>query len=214
MKTGVSFDHRSETAHIRASLVCHRCTVPYILPSSLCKAEKEIVFVLKQSRNTENRLLASLPQAVLNQLLQQMERFDLIPRRILHEADKPIEHVYFPEHGVVSLISNMKDGSVMEIATVGREGMIGLPIFLGADTSTLQAFPQVEGQRLADEDLSFQTYIGKRERPQPGASPLYAGTVHSAFAIGGLQSPSFRLSSAARAGSWQRQTGSRNLSSG
>jgi len=117
---------------------------------------------MKQSPKTENHLLANLTEAELNRLLPQMERFDLVPRRILHETDRTINHVYFPEHGVISLVSSMKDGSVIEVATVGREGMVGLPVFLGADTSPLQAFPQVEGRALRMETSDFKRVLARQ----------------------------------------------------
>jgi cyclic nucleotide-binding protein len=87
-----------------------------------------------------------------------MEMFDLTPRRILHEANRPIEYVYFPEHGVVSLITRMNDGSTLEVATIGREGMVGLPIFLGTDSSPLEAFPQVEGRALRLKTSAFKQH--------------------------------------------------------
>lgn len=89
-----------------------------------------------------------------------MERIELTPRRILYDPNKPIEHVFFPEDGIVSLVSHMKkEGSIMEIATVGKEGMVGVPVFLGALSSPLQAFAQVPGEALRMNTSDFKREI-------------------------------------------------------
>ena len=66
-------------------------------------------------------------------------------RQVLFDVDRPIEHVYFPEDGVVSVLSVMADGSAVETATIGHEGLVGLPLFHGTDRTSAQAFAQVEG---------------------------------------------------------------------
>lgn len=114
-------------------------------------------------RRTENDLLRSLSGADQELLLSKMERIELTPRKVLYDPNKPIEHVFFPEDGVVSLVAHMKsDGSTMEIATVGSEGMVGLPVFLGAVSSPLQAFAQVPGRalRMSTADFKRQTMNG------------------------------------------------------
>lgn len=64
-------------------------------------------------------------------------------RDLLFEPNKRIDHVYFPEEGVASILTVLADGSLIEAATVGYEGMVGLPVFLGAERSTSKAFWQV-----------------------------------------------------------------------
>lgn len=109
--------------------------------------------------SSQNRLLASLSRQELKRLLPKMERVELIPRNVLYEANRPIEHVYFPESGVVSLVSKMKDGITMEIATIGKEGMVGLPVFLGAASTPLEAFPQVPGRALRLRSSAFKGLV-------------------------------------------------------
>lgn len=111
---------------------------------------------------SKNRLLASLTPQELNRLLPEMEKFDLIPREKLFGTDERIEYVYFPEEGVVSLVSQMKDGSVMEIGTVGKEGMVGLPVFLGAVSTPLEAFTQVPGHALRLKTAAFKRALAER----------------------------------------------------
>lgn len=111
------------------------------------------------NRQPANHLLRSLSRAEQKLLLNKMERIALTPRRVLYDPDKPIKHVFFPEDGVVSLVSNMKKERVLEIATIGKEGMVGLPVFLGAISSPLQAFAQVPGYALQMSTADFKREV-------------------------------------------------------
>jgi CRP-like cAMP-binding protein len=93
-----------------------------------------------------NRLLAALPREEYERLLPQMEVVSLEFKQILYEMNQPIESVYFHRSGVTSLVALMEDGSVVELATVGNEGMVGLPVFLGAETTSIRALTQVPGE--------------------------------------------------------------------
>jgi CRP-like cAMP-binding protein len=119
------------------------------------------------NRQPANHLLRSVSGAEQQRLLDKMERIELTPRKVLYDPDKPIEHVFFPEDGVVSLVRTMKEGPVLEIATIGREGMVGLPVFLGAVSSPLQAFAQVPGHalRMSTGDFKREVANGFRLRP-------------------------------------------------
>jgi CRP-like cAMP-binding protein len=98
-----------------------------------------------------NRILAALPKSHLARLAPSLQRVTLETRDILFDPDQPIKYVYFPEDCVASIIGIMVDGSAVETATVGREGMIGLPVFLGDSRTPLQAFCQVAGDALRME---------------------------------------------------------------
>src|SRR5205809_174109 len=95
-----------------------------------------------------NRILASLPAEDYARLAPTLERVELGLKQVLFDVDRPIEHVYFPEACVVSIVSVMSDGSAVESATVGREGMVGLPVFLGTGQTSAQAFTQIPGPAL------------------------------------------------------------------
>jgi CRP-like cAMP-binding protein len=69
-------------------------------------------------------------------------------RQVLYEPRSPIDHAYVPARGVVSAIILMEDGGAIEVATVGNEGMVGLPVFLGGVTSFNQVIVQVAGEAL------------------------------------------------------------------
>lgn len=110
-------------------------------------------------RQPANHLLRSVSRAEQRLLLDKMQRIELTTRRVLYDSDKPIEHVFFPEDGVVSLVRGVKEGPVLEIATIGKEGMVGLPVFLGAVSSPLQAFAQVPGHALQMSTADFKREI-------------------------------------------------------
>jgi len=92
-----------------------------------------------------NRLLASLPADLLTRFKARLEPIDLKSGDVLFEPDEPIAHVYFPVNAVVSLLAIMTDGNAGEVATVGNEGMVGVPIFLGTESMPVQSITQVAG---------------------------------------------------------------------
>lgn len=97
----------------------------------------------------QNRLLRSLAPQDLARLRPQLERFPLTPKRVLHHARLPIEHVYFVESGLVSVLART-DGANhgVEAWLIGHEGMVGLPVVLGMETSPHRRMVQVEGSAL------------------------------------------------------------------
>jgi CRP-like cAMP-binding protein len=109
-----------------------------------------------------NLIIASLPVEQRNRVLASAEHLILRKQAVLFDLDKPITSVYFPEDAVVSLVNVLSDGSAVESATIGQEGMVGLPIFLGATTMSAQAFVQVEGTgyRLSVEDFRSELERG------------------------------------------------------
>ncbi len=100
---------------------------------------------LPRKKEFRNRILKFLPQADSKRLLQKMREVKLFQRASLYEPNKPFRHVYFPEEGVGSIVTVLENGTETEVATVGYEGMIGLPLFLGAKQSREKAFWQVDG---------------------------------------------------------------------
>lgn len=96
-------------------------------------------------RALDNHLLALLPEEVYEQLVPSLEIVSLSLKEILYQPDGAIPYVCFPLNAVVSLVIVMHDGQKVEITTVGNEGMIGLPVFLGSETFAGQAFVQVSG---------------------------------------------------------------------
>jgi CRP-like cAMP-binding protein len=93
-----------------------------------------------------NRLLAALPDNERQRLAAHLELVELTLRQPLYEPGKPIEHVFFPIDAVLSVLAVMDDGQAVEVATVGNEGMVGIPVFLGVSTSPGLAFCQLAGK--------------------------------------------------------------------
>jgi CRP-like cAMP-binding protein len=75
---------------------------------------------------------------------------------VLHEPGRPVETVYFPLSGVVSIVTDLGSGSVVEAATVGFEGMAGISVYLGAGAPTERAVVQVAGRALALDVTAFE----------------------------------------------------------
>src|ERR1700733_3246379 len=103
----------------------------------------------------ENRLLVALPKDDHDRLLPHLENVSLPLREILYEANGPIAHVFFPLIGVVSLVI-MDGGFSLEVGVIGNEGMVGTPVFLGADRSPTRAIAQIPGEALRMEATVFQ----------------------------------------------------------
>jgi CRP-like cAMP-binding protein len=112
-------------------------------------------FALAPGEGVErNRLLGALSAEERGYILPLLEAVPLIDGMPIHEPYEPITDVYFPISGVVSMVSEMRDGTV-EVGTVGREGMTGLPLVLHANTMPSRAFVQVPGHayRMRGVDL-------------------------------------------------------------
>lgn len=96
-----------------------------------------------------NRLLAALATDQYACLEPHLELVRMEVREIVYDVGRPISHVYFVESGILSIVSPASDGSAVETATVGFEGMVGVPVFLDTDRSAAtQAFCQISGESL------------------------------------------------------------------
>ncbi|MFH9424908.1 Crp/Fnr family transcriptional regulator [Streptomyces sp. NPDC017529] len=94
-----------------------------------------------------NRILAALPEAERRRLGAHLDAVELGVGDVLYRPGERIDALWFPLVGVVSIVAEM-DGPTVEVATVGDEGMVGLPVFLGSGTPTEQAVCQVPGRGL------------------------------------------------------------------
>ena len=82
-----------------------------------------------------NRLLATLPREDVERLLPQLTPVPLALGDVLYEPDRPMAYLYFPTTAVVSLIYTMVDGTTAEMGLVGNEGVVGIALFMGGDTT-------------------------------------------------------------------------------
>ncbi|MDL2337728.1 MAG: Crp/Fnr family transcriptional regulator [Pseudomonadota bacterium] len=93
----------------------------------------------------KNRLLAVLPDEDWQRLLPQLEWTDLPQGRVLHESGDAIDHVYFPTTAIVSLVNVMMDGASTEVAVVGNDGLVGIALVMGGESSSSRAVVQSAG---------------------------------------------------------------------
>ena len=85
-----------------------------------------------------------------------MEVVELPLRKVLHAPGKPIEAVYFPETSYVSMLAYMEDGDAAEVGMIGREGMVGLPVLLGADHDDIEGMVQSAGTAFRMDTQPFR----------------------------------------------------------
>jgi CRP-like cAMP-binding protein len=123
----------------------------------------------------ENRLLVALPKDEYHRLLPHLEKVSLPLRDILYEANGAIAHVFFPLTGVVSLVI-MDGGFTLEVGIIGNEGIVGTPVFLGADRSPTRAIVQIPGEALRMEAKVFQKEI-ERDGPLHGLVQRYTQAI-------------------------------------
>jgi CRP-like cAMP-binding protein len=95
-----------------------------------------------------NRLLASLPPTDFTLLAASLTPVTLSLKQFLVEADEPIRTAYFIETGIISYLNYLEGGEALEIGLIGSEGMLGLPLILGADRAPVGAMVQLKGVAL------------------------------------------------------------------
>ena len=93
----------------------------------------------------QNHLLQVLPEDVRNRVFPQLELVLLPLGHVLYESGASLHHVYFPVDSIVSLLYVMKDGASAEIAVIGNEGVIGVALFMGGETTPNRAVVQSGG---------------------------------------------------------------------
>jgi CRP-like cAMP-binding protein len=106
----------------------------------------------------ENHLLATLTADVKERLFPYLERVSLPLGKVVYESGDSLLHVYFPTDAIVSLLYVMENGASAEISVVGNEGMVGIAVFMGGESTPSRAIVQSAGhayrlpqQRLKDE---------------------------------------------------------------
>ena len=106
------------------------------------------------ARSSRNHLLLALTPPDYGLLEPHLTKIEVPVRQAFEEANKPIEHVYFPETGIVSIVAKSRHEQA-EAAIVGREGMTGIPVVLGNDRWVNDTYVQVDssGFRIASDDL-------------------------------------------------------------
>lgn len=111
-----------------------------------------------------NRLLAAMPPEEWKIVRPHLEELPLTIKQVCYETETPFEYVYFPHVGVVSLVTDFENGSTVEVATVGPEGVVGLPIFLEDEVMAGRAFVQVPGKAARIRIETFRRVVDQCPR--------------------------------------------------
>ncbi|MCD6663552.1 MAG: Crp/Fnr family transcriptional regulator [Comamonas sp.] len=96
----------------------------------------------------QNQLLAAVPDVELERWLPYLEAVDLPLGKVLYESGTRLSYVYFPTTAIISLLYLMENGASAEIAVVGFEGLIGISLFMGGESTTSRAVVQSAGRGL------------------------------------------------------------------
>ncbi|MDP2451287.1 MAG: Crp/Fnr family transcriptional regulator [Polaromonas sp.] len=94
----------------------------------------------------KNELLAALPDAEFQRWLPQLEWVDMPLGQVVYESGSTLSHVYFPTTSIVSLLYVMENGASAEIAVVGHEGVVGISLFMGGESTPSRGVVQSAGQ--------------------------------------------------------------------
>jgi hypothetical protein len=125
-----------------------------------------------------NRLLLALPSRNLKRLMPELEQISCHRAQVLMDADSSLDHVFFPDSGVVSVVAVYADGSVIEMATIGREGCTDVQAILGAKRSSVQLLVQIPGSAAKMSRAAFSRGLASlcnRNRPQFYGMRLFFG---------------------------------------
>jgi CRP-like cAMP-binding protein len=118
-----------------------------------------------------NRLLLALPSRNLKQVLPELEYIRCEREQILVDADSLLDHVFFPDSGVVSVMAVYSEGGTIEMATIGREGCTGVQAVFGAKSSSARFFVQIPGSAAKMPRPAFTRAMGSMS---PFRSLMYA----------------------------------------
>src|SRR3954451_4347141 len=128
-----------------------------------------------QHASVRNRLLATLTPDDFDLLQPHLEAVPLEMRHWLIEAGEPIQHVYFPERAIVSILADTTEGRI-EVGMIGPEGMAGLPVVLGIERSPHSYLVQAAGEALRIPAQDLRTALRQ-------SSSLQAGFLRYAYAL-------------------------------
>lgn len=112
--------------------------------------------------SARNSILAALLATEYRRVLPRLEHVTLKRGEAVYRADQRIEAVYFPEDAVVAMVDSMDDGRTVEVGIIGREGLVGINIFLGGRVTPDRAIVQLSGgaMRMRATDLRKELHFG------------------------------------------------------
>jgi CRP-like cAMP-binding protein len=109
-----------------------------------------------------NHILAALLSADYKRLLPKLEHVSLTRGQVVYRADQKIDQVYFPEQAVIAMVDTTQDRRTVEVGIIGREGIVGINIFLGGVITPDRAIVQLAGgaMRMKSQDLRKEARFG------------------------------------------------------
>ena len=113
----------------------------------------------RQPERTGNHLFDALDYSTLSSILRRTEELSFDREFICYKADVPIQDIYFPKSCVISWVQNAGEGRRVEVATVGNEGFLGVPILLGADRTPGTSFCQIPGEGFKISVCDFHEFL-------------------------------------------------------
>ncbi len=151
-----------------------------------CVTNKRVLFVRPPpAERPKNQLLASLPEADFRRLRSHLTTIPIRVKQVLYTHGEPIRDVFFPNGGVVSITTARSNGTPVEVATVGDEGMLGMEAFLTDDAvasgDTLMQVPDTNAEMLGVEEF-------RRELARGGALQQQVGRYVQVFIAQMMQS--------------------------
>jgi CRP-like cAMP-binding protein len=143
-----------------------------------------------------NHLLEALPDAERETLIQHLRQGHLSVKTVIFDPGQPIAHIHFPVDGVISLVTPLADGNIVEVATIGNEGIVGVPLVPGGSLA-VRAISQVAGRTLRIDATEFIKSLERmpafRALVQKYVQALF-GQISQAAACNRLHSNEERLS--------------------
>lgn len=144
----------------------------------------------------ENRILTALPSSDRRELFNVVRSVTLPVKTVLFEPGAPIEALYFPVDGVISLVTPLHDGAIVEVATIGNEGIVGVPL-VPLSGLAVRAISQVAGHSLRMDATSFVSLVERSSAFQSLVdkyTQALFGQISQAAACNRLHSSEERLS--------------------
>ena len=139
----------------------------------------------------QNHLLAALPADECARIFPNLELVPMPLGEALYESGIQMHYVYFPTTAIVSLLYVMEDGASAEIAVVGNEGIVGVALFMGGETTHQPGRRAKRRPRLSAEGAAVQGRVLSRRPDAPPIAALHSGAADADGADGGVQSASF-----------------------
>jgi CRP-like cAMP-binding protein len=112
--------------------------------------------VSEEHQPPRNRLLSAMTPEILAQIKPQLEPVSLERYHVLYEMNAPIRYIWFPQTAVVSWVALGSQGESLEVATIGNEGFVGVPSFLGVNASLGRWMVQISGSALTMRATTFR----------------------------------------------------------